>query len=133
MFTEGIFQKCQSVVIFLWPPVSKLVLLVCHVGQRAVPYAYECRKLVSRCRVEVVRRLFVAGRRRLMITSISTLSRGPLSGVGLQGFRGVGLASFLSVSGRGPLFSSRKTHFQKCQVWYKVDGNLMARGRGKDH
>jgi hypothetical protein len=34
---------------------------------------------------------------------------------------GVGLASFLSVSGRGPLFSSRKTHFQKCQVWYNPE------------
>ena len=31
---------------------------------------------------------------------------------------GFGLASFLSASGRGPLFSSRKRHFQKCQVWY---------------
>ena len=41
------------------------------------------------------------------------------------GFRasggGFGLASFLSVSGRGPLFSSRKRHFQKCQVWYNPE------------
>jgi hypothetical protein len=48
--------------------------------------------------------------------------RGPLSGVGFRaGFGGFGLASFLSVSGRGPLFSSRKRHFQKCQVWYNPE------------
>jgi hypothetical protein len=43
------------------------------------------------------------------------------SGGGLVWLGGFGLASFLSVSGRGPLFSSRKRHFQKCQVWYNPE------------
>jgi hypothetical protein len=45
------------------------------------------------------------------------------SGGGWSGSGGgvCGLASFLSVSGRGPLFSSRKRHFKKCQVWYNPE------------
>ena len=38
---------------------------------------------------------------------------GGVGGWSGSGGGGFGLASFLSVSGRGPLFSSRKRHFQK--------------------
>ena len=53
-------------------------------------------------------------------TSFGGWASGLLGG-GLVWLGGFGLASFLSVSGRGPLFSSRKTHFQKCQVWYNPE------------
>jgi hypothetical protein len=48
------------------------------------------------------------------VLSYNILSSGPLTSFGFRGLgfgqlRGGGLASFLSVSGRGPLFSSRKT------------------------
>ena len=46
-------------------------------------------------------------------TSFGGWASGLLGG-GLVWPGGFGLASFLSVSGRGPLFSSRKRHFQKC-------------------